>query len=115
MAITFFNDAVTNTPVDVPNSSQRIRWAHLINTGGGAAYLQIFAKKASDVVLGTTVPDWVIRVQPAPNEDLPLLFPEDAPQVADSALTGVHGLSIAATSTPTGAGAATISVGLITG
>jgi hypothetical protein len=69
------------------------------------AYLQIFGLAASAVALGTTTPTWVVRLQP--NESLAWNF-------GDAVTIGGSGMSVAGTTTPTGAATAAISVGAIT-
>ena len=97
------NDAVTGTVVDViagRKSAVQVFGFKLVNTSGAVAYLQMFAKPASTVVLGTTVPDGWIRL--SANESLGLSLP------VPITLNGT-GLSFAGTTTPTGNTGAAIS------
>lgn len=103
----FFNDAVAGTVVAVKATQGVLRFMKLVNTTGAAAYLQIFFKPAASVTLGTTVPDWTVRL--AASESLPI------PDLAGVGLMNGPvigtGLSIAGTTTPTGLTGAAISVG----
>lgn len=106
--IPFFNDAVGNTVIAVKaNGFAQIFMMKLVNTTAAAAYLQIFAKPAASVTLGTTVPDWVIRL--GANETT---NPSD---MSPPAMFNGTGLSIAGTTTPTGNTAAVISASLLIG
>jgi hypothetical protein len=104
VSIPVFKDAVT-VPVDIQQSSRRIWGLRLVNTTAAVAYLQIFGLAAPDVTLGATIPAWVIRLQP--NESLVWPF-------GDAVTIGGNGMSVAGTTTPTGAVTAAISVGALT-
>ena len=65
--VPFVNDAVAGVPVVVKSSGGILQYVRLVNTTGLLAYLQVF-NKASGVVLGTTVPDFWIRL--SANQDL---------------------------------------------
>ena len=73
----FSNDAVNATKVVVKAGKSKIHALRLLNTTGAAAYLQIFDKLTADVTVGTTAPDWFVRL--AANQDLvlPLTMPVD--------------------------------------
>jgi hypothetical protein len=104
----FFNDAVT-APVDM-NSTGRIWGLRLINTTVAVAYLQVFDVPAAAVVLGTTKPSWVIALKASESLVWPMPEPAD---IANSASVPPRGLSIAGTTTATGAATAAISVSAI--
>lgn len=99
----FFNDAVAGTVVNIKTNGQALLCGlKLVNTTAAAAYLQFFDAPAASVVLGTTVPKWVIRL--GANEST---NPSDlTPPVA---FLGT-GLSCAGTTTPGGNTGAAISV-----
>jgi hypothetical protein len=102
----FFNDAIAGAVTNVKASGVAQLWAlRLVNTVAAASYLQIFFKPAASVTLGTTVPDFVIRLQTS--ESLaPMMWP--VPLQKDGGSN--TGLSIAGTTTPTGNTGAAISV-----
>lgn len=101
----FFNDAVGSTVVNIKASGQALLGGlKLVNTTAAAAYLQFFDMPAASVVLGTTVPKWVVRL--AANEST---NPSDiTPPIAFTGASG--GLSCAGTTTPGGNTQALISV-----
>jgi len=98
----FSDDAVT-APVNIKAAAGFIFLLNLINTTDADAYLQVFDKPAADVVLGTTVPKFFLRL-PASSS---LLLPMQAMPID---LTKGTGMSIAGTTTSTGASTAAISV-----
>jgi hypothetical protein len=103
----FFNDAVAGAAVNIKASGNAdLFMLKLVNTTAAVAYLQFFDIPAASVVLGTTVPKWVIRL--SANETT---NPSDT---AELAFRGT-GLSIAGTTTPTGAVGAAISVSAVFG
>lgn len=103
-ALPFFNDAVDGSAVvQIKSGRGFLHYLKLVNTTGTTAYLQIFKQPAAGVTLGTTTPDWVIRL--AANESIERAFvmPTDLGP-------GATGISIAGTTTPTGSTGAAISV-----
>lgn len=102
----FFNDDVAATVVQVKGERGSLFALRLVNTTGAVAYLQIFGELAGNVVLGTTVPAWVIRL--GANESLP--FPMTVPVAI-----GPNGISMAGTTSPGGSSAAAISVAALVG
>lgn len=101
-ALPFFNDAVAATPVNIKiNGLALLKMLKLVNTTAAAAYLQFFDIPAAQVVLGTTVPKWVIRL--SANETT------NPCDVGAIQFTGT-GLSIAGTTGPGNAVGAAISV-----
>lgn len=65
------------------------------NSGGTAAYIQIFdANLATSVTLGTTVPDWVVKT--------PAGDPSDGDGLPTNGLLFVSGIAVASTTLPTG-------------
>ena len=104
----FFNDAVAGTVVNIKsNGFADLYSAKLVNTTAATAYLQFFDAPATSVVLGTTVPKFVLRLSANettnPSEiGVPLMF------------RGT-GLSIAGTTTPGGNTGAAISVSAVYG
>lgn len=95
----FFNDAVAGTKVVVKAGVGDLYFLKLVNTTAAAAYLQLFDQVTANVTVGTTGPDWAIRL--TANESV--VIPVTAWQF-------VNGLIIAGTTTPTGATGAAISV-----
>lgn len=91
-----FRATITDTVVQVRSSPSTIAHGLVYNAGGANAYLQIFNKLAINVILGTTLPDWVTPISPG-----------DADPVAYGPLYLSVALSVACTTTPTGAVAAT--------
>jgi hypothetical protein len=85
--------AVGATPVDINRAPSNLKIvAH--NAGGSPAFVQLFDAKAADVVLGTTVAQYVFQVSPGDNET-PI-----------GELYFRNAISVACTTTPTGAVAA---------
>jgi hypothetical protein len=113
VASPFFNDAIAGTVVDLPSTSGRIYFLKLINTTAAVAYLQIFRSKAAGVTLGTTKPDWTIRL--GANEVNSIPMSENPAEMGGPALPSAvagqaSGLSMAGTTTATGSTGAAISV-----
>jgi hypothetical protein len=110
----FFNDAVT-VPVDVPASRATVTAMRLVNTTAANAYLQFFNRPAAQVVLGTTPPIWVVRL--SANEEIVWGLDEGV-ELGVLPSTGVPApparMSVAGTTTPTGAATAAISASLVT-
>lgn len=104
--IPFFNDAVAGTVVAVKDAPAAIFSLSLTNTTAATAYLQIFFKKSTEVTLGTTVADLVIRLKSnAGSGDIRDIAFDDG-----VGKPGGTGLSIAGTTTPTNSTGAAISV-----
>lgn len=99
----FFNDAVAGTVVNIKSNGLALLCGlKLVNTTAAAAYLQFFDAPAASVVLGTTVPKWVIRLGASETTN-----PSDLTPPVQFLGTG---LSCAGTTTPTGSTGAAISV-----
>jgi hypothetical protein len=96
-----FRLGITGVVIDLKTTPVTIAHGSVYNTGGATAYLQIFNKLAANVVLGTTPPDWVSPCSPG-----------DTDAVAFGSLYMSVALSVAATTTPTGAIAATVNLSL---
>jgi hypothetical protein len=105
-ALPYFNDAVT-TAAQIKATAGQIYALDLLNTTAATAYVQVFFKPAASVTLGTTPPDLTIRL--TPNQSKSISYP-----VAVSLADGT-GLSIAATTTPTGAVGAGVSASVAYG
>ncbi len=104
----FFNDAVSGTVVNIKsNGFADLFSVKLVNTTGVTAYLQVFAKPAASVTLGTTVPDFVFRL--SANETT---NPSDIGPPLQFRGTG---LSIAGTTGPGNSTGAIISVSAVYG
>jgi len=102
-ALPFFNDAVAGAAVNIKASGiVHLFSVKLVNSTAATAYLQFFDKPAAAVILGTTLPVWTIRL--AANETT------NPSEVAPLLVFNGTGLSIAGTTTPTGAVGAAISV-----
>lgn len=99
-ALSFFNNAVAGAAVQVKAAAGTLYGLKLVNTTAAAAYLQVFGKLAADVVLGTDVPLFAIRLAASESIFIPM------PGVD---VDGV-GISLAGCTTPTGATGAAISV-----
>jgi hypothetical protein len=99
----FFNDAVAGAAVNIKANGQALLCGlKLVNTTAAVAYLQFFDVPAASVVLGTTVPKFVMRL--SANETT---NPSDLTPAIQFYGTG---LSIAGTTTANGALGAAISV-----
>lgn len=112
IATPFFNDAVT-TVVDLNGDTAgliapTVLYMHLVNTTAATAYLQIFKNSAANVTLGTTAPDWTIRLNA--NESRDITVPWSLGGEGKQAGASLAALSIAGTTTATGAVTAAISV-----
>lgn len=97
--IPFFNDAVAATKVVVKAAAGKLYALRLVNTTGATAYLQIFDALTANVTVGTTVPNWVIRLGANESLSLPWVLPVDF----------ANGLVIAGTTTAGGNTGAAIS------
>lgn len=121
---TFFNDAVANGAVtNIKTTAGLLYSLSLTNTVNATSYLQIFFQPAAQVTLGTTAPDYVIRLPPSAlavgsARDIQFPVPIGGFILAGGSLgankSGLGtGLSIAGTTTPTGKTGAAISVAAI--
>lgn len=95
-AAPFFNDAVAGTVVQVKATAAQLYSLRLVNTTAAVAYLQVWWKPSASVNIGTTAPEWVVRL--AANETA--VIPIPAMGIAKSPDTG---LSIAGCTTSSGA------------
>lgn len=111
--LTFFNDAVT-TPVQIKATVGQIYLLDLINGAAATSYLQLFWKPITAVVLGTTVPDMVIKLPTNAGsgfaKTIAFVVPVGYPFGAAVTKSNPAGLTVAGTTTPTGATTAAISV-----
>lgn len=82
------------TVVDINRAPSTLKIVAYNPTGGVPAFVQLFDAKAADVVLGTTVARYAFQVSPGDNED------------ALGDLYFTTAVSVACTTTPTGAIAA---------
>lgn len=92
----YFADGLKAAAVDV-GDSPRIRTLRILNLDATVAYLQLFAKPASAIIPGTTVPDWQIPV--GKSEGLTLDFDSDPVALAG----GKPGFSMLASTAAGGA------------
>lgn len=99
-SLPFFNDSVAGTKVVVKAAGGHLVALRLLNTTAAAAYLQMFDKLTAAVTVGTTTPDFTLRL--AANEAIILQIPLP--------WSFVLGLVIAGTTTATGSTGAAISV-----
>lgn len=102
----FFNDAVAATVVQVKKDAGQIFALRLVNTTAAVAYLQVFDQLAANVTLGTTAPKFVVRL--AANESM--TFPICVPLGIGQLQTSNPGISLAGTTSASGATPAAISV-----
>jgi hypothetical protein len=102
-AFPFFNDNVAGAAVNIKSNGMALLCGlKLINTTAAAAYLQVFDVPAASVVLGTTVPKFVVPLGASE-----IMSPESfEPPIQ---FTGT-GLSIAGTTTAGGNTGAQIKV-----
>jgi hypothetical protein len=106
-----FSGQVAGTKVEVVNGGTgnnvvtvTLRYLIMLNTTAAVAYLQVFANDSDDVTVGTTVPDLSIGLPASAG----LVFP-----VPESGIwMGGKGLTLAGTTTRTGATGAAIDVNL---
>lgn len=106
----FFNDAVAGTVVDIaPAVDLRatLYSLSLSNATAATAYLQVFFKAATAVTLGTTTPDFTVRLKTnaGAGDQRDIGFP------GGLGVAATTGLSCAGTTTATGSTGAAISVG----
>lgn len=99
-ATTYYNDAVAATKQVVKAAAAHVHSIHLINTTGSTAFLQVFNKLTADVTVGSTTPDFAIRLPANGVFTLPLPVP----------LAFSTGIVIAGTTTAGGSSGAAISV-----
>lgn len=109
-ALPFFNDAVT-TAVQVKATQGQLYSLSLTNTTAATAYLQVFCKPSASVTLGTTVPDFAIRLKTnaGAGDERDVVYPLGACSLT-AAGAGGTGITIAGTTTATGSTGAAISV-----
>lgn len=103
----FFNDAVAGAAVNIKaNGFADLFMLKLVNTTAATAYLQFFDAPAASVILGTTVPKWVVR-----------LSANETTNPSDTSMLMFRGtgLSIAGTTGPGNAVGAAISVSAVFG
>jgi hypothetical protein len=100
-SLAYFNDSVGSTVRAVSSNPAHIVGLKIVNTTGAAAYLQVFAKPATSVTLGSDTPDFCIPL--VADESIFLPMPGVLP-------SGSTGLSIAGTTTATGSTAAVLKV-----
>ena len=97
----YFNGSLSNTAVQVTAYPTRIFWCHFINPNTTDIFIQVFDKLAADVTVGVTVPNqsWIVPGGTGASNrgafEEQFSFP----------IQMITALSIAATTTPTGAGA----------
>ena len=91
MSGSYFNTALSNTPIEVVAKPNAITFLNVENPGASKAYLQLHDELESEVTLGTSVPRRSFLIPAGGAYDLPKSFLENA--VA---------LTIAATTTPGG-------------
>jgi hypothetical protein len=107
-----YSAAITNTPVLVTGKLAHLVMMDAYHENAVTGYIQMFdAASDSDVILGTTTPDWVFPIPPSGGHDRSYT-PNDYYQGVRFSL----GLVIAATTTRAGLTAlgATVDVNLIT-
>lgn len=95
-ATTYFNSALTNTPIQIRVGSSAVTGFEFQNPNSTNAYVQIFDTIRGGVTLGTTVPLFSFLVPGNGAQDKPLMN-----------LPYINGLVIAATTTATGSTAPT--------
>jgi alpha-galactosidase len=100
-ATPFYNASVAGTAVAVKAARGQIHAIHLVNTTGSTAFLQVHAKPAASVALGTDVPAFEIRLAANATFTLPLTVPIDP---------GGTGIAVAGTTTSGGSSGAAVSV-----
>ncbi len=100
VGLPYFNVAVGGTVIEVVGHPVTVAFGVIQNPTGAVAYLQIFNKRAADVTLGTTTPNYVQPISPGDNDPV------------TGGLLMTDALSIACTTTPTGAAAAVCFVSL---
>jgi len=96
-----FSASVTATVTAIKNGPGQVFGWQIVNNTGAIAYAQMFNKKASDVTVGTTIPDYVVPL------------PANGGAVMPVSRTGINhstGISIACTTTRTGNTSATCDV-----
>jgi hypothetical protein len=106
----FFNDAVAATAVQIKATTGQLYLLDLVNTTAAAAYLQVFFKPSASVTVGTTAPDMTIRLLASVGKTLVLTVPVGYPP---GTTPQTAGLTVAGTTTATGAVGAAISVSAV--
>lgn len=111
-AIPFFNDAVAGTAVQVKATVGQIYSLSLTNTTAATAYLQVFCKPLASVTLGTTAPDFAIRLKTnaGAGDERDVVFPVGTCGLSATGTPGGTGITLAGTTTATGSTGAAISV-----
>lgn len=94
-----FNDAVSNTAVQVSPGRAGLMSLRLINTTAAVAYLQVFNAPATSVTVGTTSAAFAVRL--GANETISIDL---------GGLQMPNGIALAGTTTATGSTGAAISV-----
>lgn len=111
--LTFFNDAVT-APIQIKATAGQIYLLDLINSAAASSYLQLFWKPLTAVVLGTTVPDMVIKLPTNAGsgfaKTIAFVVPVGYPFGTAVTKSNPAGLTVAGTTTPNGATTIAISV-----
>lgn len=103
----YFNDAVAGTKAEVTQGlNAKLFSLHVRNTTAAIAYLQVFFALAAAVTVGTTVPDFVISLPTNAASD----FVKDLEFANGLGKLGTSGITLAGTTTSTGATGAAISV-----
>jgi hypothetical protein len=100
VGLPYYHDTVGGTVIEVRGHPVIVAFGVIQNPTGSQAYLQVFNKRAANVVLGTTVPDYVQPVSPGDNDPV------------QGGLLMMDALSIACTTTATGSIAAICKVAL---
>jgi len=96
-----FSASVSGTVIKVKDAAGQVFGYHILNNSGVIAYAQMFNKKATDVVIGTTVPDYVIPLPANGGAVMPM---------GRTGTTHSTGISIACTTTRGGSAGATCDV-----
>ena len=96
-----FSASVSGTVTKVKDGAGQVFGYHILNNSGTIAYAQMFNKKASDVIVGTTVPDYVIPLTANGGAVMPM---------GRTGTTHSTGISIACTTTRGGSAGATCDV-----
>lgn len=104
-ATPFFNDSVSSASVQIKATGAQLCALNVVNTTGATAYLQVFGKPAATVSVGTTPPDWVLRIPGTGSIALDFSTP--------MFISSGTGLSVAGTTTSTGSTPAILSVGAL--
>ena len=104
--MSFFSQSLTSTKAQVKGSGGTIYGITAVNNGTAIAYIQVFNKASASVTVGTTTPDYVIPV-PAPSSG------SNGAGIREEYALGLNfgtGITVACTTTRTGASSATCDV-----